>query len=123
MSKALWPGSTRPSGSNIRVFRFSLALLAILPIAAISAGTLATIRQEPTRQDEHHSILRLIGSGTTFPYPIYQKWFRQYSKSNPGVIFNYSPIGSGGGVVQVREGTVDFGGTDALQPEDSLSKV
>ncbi len=52
--------------------------------------------------------LKLNGAGATFPYVIYSKWFDVYSKKT-GVEFNYQSIGSGGGIKQVIEGTVDFG--------------
>ena len=57
--------------------------------------------------------LMINGAGATFPYPLYSKWFYEYSNSNPGVKFNYQSIGSGGGIKQITAGTVDFGATDA----------
>jgi len=51
-------------------------------------------------------------AGATFPYPIYSKWFDEYHKKFPNLAFNYQSIGSGGGIKQVTEGTVDFGATD-----------
>ena len=69
----------------------------------------------------------LNGAGATFPAPIYQKWFSEYSSSHPGVHINYQPIGSGGGIRQVMAGTVDFGATDGpmsdQQMNDSSVKV
>ena len=53
----------------------------------------------------------LTGAGATFPYPIYTKWFDAYNKAT-GVQINYQSIGSGGGIRQFTEGTVDFGATD-----------
>ena len=44
------------------------------------------------------------GAGATFPYPIYSKWFSEYSQQNPNVQINYQSIGSGGGIRQVSEG-------------------
>ena len=55
---------------------------------------------------------QVTGAGATFPAPIYTKWFDEYHKAHPEVQFNYQPIGSGGGIRQVTEGTVDFGATD-----------
>ena len=54
----------------------------------------------------------LTGAGATFPYPIYSKWFSEYAKSHPGVVINYQPIGSGGGIRQVSAGLVDFAASD-----------
>ncbi len=55
---------------------------------------------------------KLTGAGATFPYPIYSKWFSEYAKSHPGVVINYQPIGSGGGIRQVSAGLVDFAASD-----------
>lgn len=52
------------------------------------------------------------GAGATFPYPMYSKWFDAYHKKFPNLEFNYQSIGSGGGIQQVSQGTVDFGATD-----------
>jgi phosphate transport system substrate-binding protein len=51
-------------------------------------------------------------AGATFPYPIYSKWFDEYHKKFSNLQFNYQSIGSGGGIKQVTEGTVDFGASD-----------
>jgi phosphate transport system substrate-binding protein len=67
--------------------------------------------------------LNITGAGATFPYPLYSKWFYEYSNSHPGVKFNYQSIGSGGGVKQITAGTVDFGATDAPMTEDELAKL
>src|SRR5581483_1228354 len=66
---------------------------------------------------------RMQGAGATFPNPIYQKWFSEYNKANPGVTFDYQSIGSGGGIKQITEKTVDFGGSDAPMTDDQLSKA
>jgi phosphate transport system substrate-binding protein len=65
---------------------------------------------------------QLNGAGATFPYPIYSKWFDAYSKEH-GVNFNYQSIGSGGGIKQVTEGTVDFGASDAFLTEDQMKEI
>jgi len=51
-------------------------------------------------------------AGATFPYPMYSKWFDEYHKKFPTLQFNYQSIGSGGGIKQVTEGTVEFGASD-----------
>ena len=51
-------------------------------------------------------------AGATFPYPMYSKWFDEYHKKHPTAQINYQSIGSGGGIAQVTNGTVDFGATD-----------
>ncbi len=63
---------------------------------------------------------RLNGAGATFPYVIYSKWFDVYYKKT-GVQINYQSIGSGGGIKQVIEGTVDFGATDGPMSDEQLA--
>ena len=60
------------------------------------------------------------GAGATFPYPIYSKWFDEYTKVDPEVRFNYQSIGSGGGIKQVTARTVDFGATDGPMNDEQL---
>ena len=62
------------------------------------------------------------GAGATFPYPIYSKWFNEYRKLHPDIQINYQSIGSGGGIRQVTEGTVDFGATDGPMNDDQLQE-
>src|SRR5713101_1325503 len=66
------------------------------------------------------SALSINGAGATFPYPIYSKWFDEYHKKNANLQINYQSIGSGGGIKQLTEGTVDFGASDAIMNEDQL---
>lgn len=63
------------------------------------------------------------GAGATFPYPIYSKWFDEYHKIQPQVQINYQSIGSGGGIRQVSELTVDFGATDGPMNDEQLGKA
>jgi phosphate transport system substrate-binding protein len=64
----------------------------------------------------------LTGAGATFPYPIYSKWFADYA-AKTGVKINYQSIGSGGGIRQLTEGTVDFGASDAPMTDAELAKA
>lgn len=64
---------------------------------------------------------KLTGAGATFPYPIYSKWFSEYSAAHPGVEVNYQSIGSGGGIRQVTAGLVDFGASDMPMTDDMLA--
>src|SRR5271157_5755936 len=63
---------------------------------------------------------KLTGAGATFPYPIYSKWFAEYSAAHPGVEVNYQSIGSGGGIQQVTKGLVDFGASDMPMTDQAL---
>jgi len=67
------------------------------------------------------SAQNINGAGATFPYPIYSKWFNEYSQQHPNVKINYQPIGSGGGIRQVSEGTVDFGATDGPMSDEQIA--
>jgi phosphate transport system substrate-binding protein len=64
---------------------------------------------------------KLTAAGATFPYPIYSKWFNEYSAAHPGVEINYQSIGSGGGIRQVTTGVVDFGASDMPMDDAALA--
>ncbi|HJQ09731.1 MAG TPA: phosphate ABC transporter substrate-binding protein PstS [Gemmatimonadaceae bacterium] len=64
----------------------------------------------------------LTGAGATFPYPIYSKWFADYAKQT-GVKINYQSIGSGGGIRQLSEQTVDFGASDSPMTDAELANA
>ncbi len=64
---------------------------------------------------------KLTGAGATFPYPIYSKWFSEYSSAHSGVEINYQSIGSGGGIKQATAGLVDFGATDGPMTDEQIS--
>jgi len=85
--------------------RIAGLLLAVL-VLAVTAGA----------QDA----LLINGAGATFPYPMYSKWFDEYHKAHGKIQINYQSIGSGGGIKQVTEGTVDFGATDGPMNDDQL---
>src|SRR5579863_4766488 len=61
-------------------------------------------------------------AGATFPYPMYSKWFDQYHKMHSDVQINYQSIGSGGGIRQVLEGTVDFGASDGPMTDEQIKQ-
>ena len=66
---------------------------------------------------------QLNGAGATFPYPIYSKWFSDYNKLHSDVQINYQSIGSGGGIRQVLNGTVDFGASDGPMTDEQLKQA
>ncbi len=68
------------------------------------------------------SSVDLNGAGATFPYPIYSKWFSDYA-TKTGVKINYQSIGSGGGIKQLSEGTVDFGASDGPMSDADIAKA
>ena len=81
-------------------------------LAAVVVGGLVTAR----------AALLINGAGATFPYPIYSKWFDEFRKKT-GIEINYQSIGSGGGIRQVLEGTVDFGATDGPMTDEQLGQA
>lgn len=64
----------------------------------------------------------LTGAGATFPYPLYSQWFDAYHRAT-GTRINYQSIGSGGGIRQFAEGTVDFGATDGPMTDEQIAAV
>jgi phosphate transport system substrate-binding protein len=66
---------------------------------------------------------KITAAGATFPYPIYNKWFTEYAKAHPGVEINYQSLGSGAGIKQVSEGTVDFGASDGPMNDQQLAEA
>jgi phosphate transport system substrate-binding protein len=89
--------------------RHSLRITTALAGLALATGTPAAAQS-------------LTGAGATFPNPIYTKWFDAYNKKT-GVQINYQSIGSGGGIRQFTEGTVDFGATDGPMNESQIAAV
>ncbi|MEK6769490.1 MAG: phosphate ABC transporter substrate-binding protein PstS [Gemmatimonadota bacterium] len=82
----------------------------VLLAAGLSAGPL------PAQSD-----IRLTGAGATFPYPIYSKWVLEYTRTRPNVEINYQSIGSGGGIRQFTDRTVDFGATDGPMTDSQIT--
>jgi phosphate transport system substrate-binding protein len=66
--------------------------------------------------------IALTGAGATFPAIIYSKWFAEYA-AKTGVKINYQAIGSGGGIKQISEQTVDFGASDAPMSDSDMAKA
>lgn len=65
----------------------------------------------------------LHGAGATFPNPLYQKWLSEYEKVKANVRIDYQSIGSGGGIKQLKEQTVDFGASDAPMKDEDLKSA
>jgi phosphate transport system substrate-binding protein len=65
----------------------------------------------------------LQGAGATFPNPLYQKWLSEYGKLHPNIRIDYQSIGSGGGIKQLKEQTVDFGASDAPMKDEDLKSA
>jgi phosphate transport system substrate-binding protein len=65
----------------------------------------------------------LQGAGATFPNPLYQKWLSEYGKLHGNVKIDYQSIGSGGGIKQIKEQTVDFGASDSPMKDEDLKSA
>jgi phosphate transport system substrate-binding protein len=66
---------------------------------------------------------QLAGAGASFPAPLYQRWSSDFGTANKGVQVNYQSVGSGAGVKQFTQGTVDFGASDAAMTDEEIAKV
>src|SRR5438093_12104624 len=85
------------------------------PLLALAAAL--TLAAPPAAQ------VKLNGAGATFPNIIYQDWILTYGQTHPDVKLNYQSIGSGGGIRQFSDGTVDFGGTDAPMTDSAIAAI
>jgi phosphate transport system substrate-binding protein len=98
-------------------------LVAVLALASLTCSPADRAnRSAPEGDGSATARAALTGAGATFPNPIYTKWFDAYAKET-GVRINYQSIGSGGGIRQFIEGTVDFGATDAPMTDQQLAQV
>src|SRR6266478_4706092 len=88
----------------------STALMALVALVMFAGSAKAADR------------IQINGAGATFPYPIYSKWFDEYHKMHPEIEINYQSIGSGGGIKQVTEKTVDFGATDGPMTDEQIKE-
>lgn len=79
------------------------------PVVSPGTGPVAA----PTTAPQSGQIA-INGAGATFPYPLYSRWFHEYNAADKSVQFNYQSIGSGGGIAQITQKTVDFGTSDAI---------
>jgi phosphate transport system substrate-binding protein len=102
--------------------RKALAAGAVLIVTACGGEAGADPSQMAQGAATRGGAVMLTGAGATFPFPLYSKWFSTYSQSNQ-VRVNYQSIGSGGGIRQLTEGTVDFGASDAPMNEEELERA
>ncbi|MCL2625721.1 MAG: phosphate ABC transporter substrate-binding protein PstS [Cystobacterineae bacterium] len=72
---------------------------------------------------QNEKTIEIQGAGASFPYPLYSKWMAEYQKVDPRIRVNYQSIGSGGGIRQITEKIIDFGGSDAPMTNEELAKA
>ncbi len=87
-------------------------LCAVLAASAVFLLTSCSGKAPSSGEQPSGQSLLINAAGSTFAYPIYSKWFNSYHQEHPNVEFNYGSIGSGGGIAQLRAGTVDLGASD-----------
>lgn len=98
-------------------------ILTVLAVAvACSPDQSKNGTSSATPAAEKSGSVDLTGAGATFPYPLYSKWFADYA-AKTGVKINYQSIGSGGGIRQLSEGTVDFGASDSPMKDEDIAKA
>src|SRR5262245_41167894 len=95
-----------------------MRLRTILAGAAVAVGVAAVHAPIAQAQD-----VRLIGSGASFPFPIYSAWFKDFSKQTKDVTVDYQAKGSGAGIQDFLNRTVDFAASDAAMTDEEISKV
>ncbi len=91
-----------------------MKLKSILTTAAVFAFTL---------QVSQAADMRLIGSGASFPFPIYSAWFKDFSRKTDGVTVDYQAKGSGAGIQDLINKTVDFAASDAAMTPEQIAQV
>src|SRR3712207_1056452 len=84
-------------------------------LTGLAAGSFLAVRSAKSQQAQ------ITGAGATFPAPVYQRWGEQ-AKQATGLSLNYQAIGSGGGLNQISNRTVEFGASDAPVPADQLQQ-
>jgi phosphate transport system substrate-binding protein len=106
--------------SGIPIKKWIMPVIAALIVVAMLLGCGA-----PSKTQDGTSPVKavsLTGAGATFPAPLYTKWFDEYNKMT-GVKINYQAIGSGGGISQITERTVDFGASDGIMTTEQQTKA
>ena len=96
--------------------------LGVLALFVVACGKDSSQSSSSSSTASSGGSVDLTGAGATFPYPIYSKWFADYA-SRAGVKINYQSIGSGGGIRQLSEGTVDFGASDSPMSNEEMAKA
>jgi phosphate transport system substrate-binding protein len=89
-----------------------------MPAAIFALSTSIACIAPASAQD-----IRLTGSGASFPFPLYSSWFKDFSKQSPGITVDYQAKGSGAGIQDFINNTVDFAASDAAMEDGDIAKV
>lgn len=92
------------------------------PTAAPGSSPMASTSSAAPSKADGKSI-SIVGAGASAPDPLYQRWFKEYNKKNPTVQISYQSVGSGAGIKQFINKTVDFGATDSALKKEEKEKV
>jgi phosphate transport system substrate-binding protein len=107
-------------GATTRSRRFFLGGMGAIAATALAA---CQNQSQPQASPSASVPVALYGTGATFPYYLYQRWFSEYSRLKPTVQISYQPTGSAAGIQQFAAGTTDFGASDIGLPDDDIAKV
>ena len=116
---------------NITVPKVLLCLLLVLPascsqrsgISRESGSALSSGSETEHAADAPSGSVKLTGSGASFPFPLYDRWFKQFSGEHEGIRIDYQAKGSGAGIKDFTNGTVDFGASDAAMTDEEIAQV
>src|SRR5262245_39425016 len=103
----------RPTPREKREVHIVLPVIALLLFGIVAAPASSAAQER----------VRLTGSGASFPFPIYSAWFKTFSGSHPGVAVDYQAKGSGAGIQDFTNRTVDFAASDAAMTDEQIAKV
>lgn len=106
---------------SVRKWFIPLAVTLLLAFVLVGCGT-STSPTPATSVPTPSQPVNLNGAGATFPAPLYTKWFDEYYKLTE-VKINYQPVGSGSGITQITQGTVDFGASDGIMTAEQQAKA
>ena len=107
----------------VSTFSFKRNRVLLVPAIALTLGLTACGGGGNVGDAEGGKSVSLAGAGASFPAPLYQRWFNEYNKENPNVKVSYQSVGSGAGVEQFTQGTVDFGASDVAMKDEEIAAV
>jgi phosphate transport system substrate-binding protein len=107
---------------NTNVSYVMTAALAAIMLVPHGTSIFAQV-QPPSQLSQQQGQITINGAGATFPFPLIDTWRVEYQNVNPSVSINYQSIGSGGGIRQFTERTVDFGASDAPLSENDAQAL
>ncbi len=102
---------------------FSKQEVWLAPVLALTLSLTGCGGSETVSTSGGGKSVSLTGAGASFPAPLYQRWFSEYNKQNTNVQVTYQSVGSGAGVEQFTQGTVDFGASDVAMKDEEIAAV